>query len=159
GRDLNANYTHASVVTTGAGVTNWTGVTNIQGRPCHQHRHRQGGLYLTHNSWARVDIWRAPARLDNFASDAARVAATWSKHQAPKMPFSTRKAFMAGFGGSNFGTEAMKRCKVYYDNRNQDGGPESLHNNSVQKSMFCSMFVVACFQAAMSVNHATAEMN
>lgn len=87
------------------------------------------------------------------AADAAKVALKWSTHDdnAVGMEFAKDKAGACAFRSSFFGPAAKARAQFYRENKNREGGPVDFKNweRGTHKSMFCSMFVIACYQAVM----------
>ena len=159
GRSLRAEYVHAGLVTNNPALTKWN-VHQVSVAHAVSSGMTVQPLALSKvGGWFRVDIWRAPSHLMNVAQAAAQVASTWCGNaQSKHMQFSVRKAFMAGFGSSSYGQGAQDRVAEYQQYQGTLGGPPSLKNTAVNKSMFCSMFVVAAWQAALG-NSVTTEMN
>lgn len=155
GRDLHADYVHAGLVVQGGGISGWALHSVELAHAIVSGIQREQLRVSPPSGWGRVDIWRVPDRLAIAAQSAAQVAMRWSQFNAPKMSFSTRKAFMAGFGSSSFGSEAQRRVDEYQEYRDRPGGPPSLHDPAVSKSVFCSMFVVAVFQAVLGTRVAS----
>jgi len=93
---------------------------------------------------------------EQLAAAAGTVGATWSSSPADGaergMPFANRKSFCSVFGSPSFVWGAKKRATFYRLNKARPGGPQDEENRKEgrAKAMFCSMFVVACYQAAMS---------
>jgi hypothetical protein len=89
------------------------------------------------------------------AAAAGAVARTWSTGNAGGQiaQYSIRKALRAGFGSISFGPMAKARAAQYHAYAKQAGGPKGFSHD--KKEMFCSMFVVACYQAVGGVNSGT----
>lgn len=93
-----------------------------------------------------------------LAEAAGRVATTWARefHHGGQGPsqYSLRKAFNSAFRSSWYGPGAKERARKYRAARATDGGPASdkywglSGNKTDKKEWFCSMFVIACYQAA-----------
>jgi hypothetical protein len=159
GRNLRADYVHAGLVTNSPALTKWNVHQVSVAHAISAGMQLQNLALSKAGGWLRVDIWRAPNHLSNTAQAAAQVASTWCGNaQSKHMQFSVRKAFMAGFGSSSYGNGAQDRVTEYQNHQGTVGGPPSLKSTSVNKSMFCSMFVVAAWQAALG-NSVTTEMN
>lgn len=65
--------------------------------------------------------------------------------------YSRLKAFMSALGSHTFGPGASNRAALYRTYRNTIGGPtgdSSTADRPTKKGFFCSMFVIACYQAA-----------
>ena len=90
-----------------------------------------------------------------LAAGAGAVGATWSNSPANEaeigMPFANLKSLCSVFGRPSFDAGAKMRAAFYRLNRTRAGGPQDTKNQQQgrAKAMFCSMFVVACYQAAM----------
>jgi hypothetical protein len=86
---------------------------------------------------------------DHIADQAGEVAQTWAPlAQGSNMRYSAWKAFGSVFRSSSYGPAAKQRQALYRANRATQQGPQDLRDHHV-KSMFCSMFVIACYQAVM----------
>ncbi len=92
----------------------------------------------------------------DFGTLAGQVGAKWAEapEGAPRtgMPYATSKAILSAFSSSSFGSGAKQRAAFYRAARDKAGGPQDLKNMTEgrSKAMFCSMFVIACYQAVMS---------
>jgi len=92
---------------------------------------------------------------EQLAAEAGTVGATWSSKPADEnqlgMPFASSKSVCSVFGSPSFVWGAKDRAAFYRRNRSRAGGPQDEKNREQgrAKAMFCSMFVVACYQAAM----------
>ncbi len=88
-----------------------------------------------------------------YPAMAGRVGGTWSAPAAGlgAMPYSVPKGFLSAFQSSSYGPGAKQRADFYRANRDQVGGPADFKNlaDGRAKAMFCSMFVIACYQAVM----------
>ncbi|PVZ70616.1 hypothetical protein [Pelagibaculum spongiae] len=60
--------------------------------------------------------------------------------------YSARKAYRTFGRSSHYGSGAKQQAALYF--QHQDGSVPALHNETGIKQMFCSMFVVAIWQAA-----------
>lgn len=85
---------------------------------------------------------------------AGQVGATWTATEGlgrPGMVYSTPKGSVCAFGSSSFDSGARRRAAFYRANANTLGGPQDIGNmlEGRSKAMFCSMFVIACYQAVM----------
>lgn len=100
-------------------------------------------------------VFRMNTRHD-FPREAGQVGATWATRTDNTghdgMPYGSLKAFLSAFGSSSFGPDARHRAAFYRANRDREGGPQDFKNmhQGRAKAMFCSMFVIACYQAVMS---------
>ena len=99
-------------------------------------------------------VFRMKGEFD-FASRAGAVAETWTspdKTAPRKMVYATGKAICSAFQSSSFGSGAKQRAAFYRQHAATRGGPTDLQNmkQGRAKAMFCSMFVIACYQAVMS---------
>lgn len=101
---------------------------------------------------ARVFRMRNSAPLANAAH---AVAIKWTQG-ANTGKYSVSKALAPGFHSSSYGSGAKERARFYHSHRNTVGGPPGIKND--KKAMFCSMFVIACYQAALGENVAAAYM-
>ncbi|MDB5309171.1 MAG: hypothetical protein JWO38_3373 [Gemmataceae bacterium] len=86
--------------------------------------------------------------LDDVPPEAAGVALTWAPNSGSNLRYSISKAVGCAFRSSSFGSGAKKRAAFYRAHRNTRGGPPG-EDGGTFKSMFCSMFVIACYQAVM----------
>lgn len=88
-----------------------------------------------------------------IATDAAAVATKWATtdKQDVGMKFGNSKAGMCAFRSSSYGTGAKARAQLYRAEKDRVGGPQDWKNldRETHKAMFCSMFVIACYQAVM----------
>lgn len=87
-----------------------------------------------------------------LAAAAGTVGATWARGNDPKrsITYSKLKAFLAALSSSSYGPFAKIRSKEYREAKNTAGGPRSFNDPDAKKHMFCSMFVIACYQAALT---------
>jgi hypothetical protein len=72
------------------------------------------------------------------------------------MGYALGKATAPAFGLSTYGPAARERARFYHQHRNTAGGPPGVKHE--KKTMFCSMFVIACYQAALGEVHAATYM-
>ncbi len=92
---------------------------------------------------------------EQLAAAAGQVGATWSSGPSNEaengMPFASLKSVCSVFGSASFVRGAKERAAFYRLNKARAGGPQDEKNQKQgrAKAMFCSMFVVACYQAAM----------
>jgi hypothetical protein len=112
-----------------------------------------------HTGQLSVFRLRDQAVRDRLATRAGRVAITWATdllsrgYQHPSQ-YSMRKAFASIFGTSSYGSNARARAAKYRTHRATAGGPPSdmkwglSGNKTGKKEWFCSMFAIACYQAA-----------
>ena len=101
-----------------------------------------------------LQLFRQKGQFD-FAAEAGKVGATWAMaaEESPGgMPYATSKAFCSVLQGPSFGSGAKQRAAFYRQSKDRQGGPADLANmrDGRSKAMFCSMFVIACYQAVMS---------
>ncbi|MEO0971574.1 MAG: hypothetical protein AAFX85_00655 [Pseudomonadota bacterium] len=108
------------------------------------------------------------AYLNHVSNDAAAVARDWAMAH-PNRPnrirnakYSASKAFGSVFGSAKYGKQAKRRADTYAASVRRDGGgavearfggPQSTGRGASEdsfKGFYCSMFVVACYQAIMS---------
>lgn len=83
--------------------------------------------------------------IDKRAEEAAVVASRWTEGDN-NMPYAhLSKVVGAAFHFSGYTKEARKRAKFYAEHKNTRGGPPGTAQE--KKSMYCSMFVIACYQA------------
>lgn len=161
GRSLDASIVHAGIVTQGGSISNFAGIGQL--RVAHAltpSQPGQGGVVngqvilskdKNFGAYGRIDIWRPPAKLAWAAVFAGQVALRWAQpsNSGAKMQFSKRKVLTAAFGRANYGSGAQNRAMEYHNHRTTVGGPPSLHDPAVNKSVYCSMFVVAVLQAVL----------
>jgi hypothetical protein len=95
---------------------------------------------------AHVRIFRLKAAERQAARDAANVAACWCTK--PKGGYSNARAVAAALRPSFYGPFAMNLADHYHEHRNRDGGPPGLLVGT-GTDMFCTTFVIACYQAAL----------
>ena len=100
----------------------------------------------------RVFRMRSSAMLANAAHE---VALKWTQ-SVRNGGYSIKKALAPGFHSSSYGSGAKERARFYHSHRNTIGGPPGVKHD--KKEMFCSMFVVACYQAALGENMSAAYM-
>ena len=110
-------------------------------------------------SAGELRVYRLKEEQRSYAEQAHAVALKWTEPVAGK----TAGAYAAGkallgpaFGLSSYGPQARARAIVYHAYRNTAGGPPGLKHD--KKSMFCSMFVIACYQAALGDAHSARFM-
>jgi hypothetical protein len=154
GRGLDSSIIHAGIVTKGGDAfSSRIGFPNIMVTHAIATGIQTQRLDLIlRTGYRSALIYRPTGPLVGSAKQAAATAERWARPSAQhnRMAFATRKALMAGFGSSSYGAQAQQRAAEYHQYANTDGGPPSLHDNSVRtKSMFCSMFTVAVYQAAL----------
>jgi hypothetical protein len=101
---------------------------------------------------------------DDLAPRVAQVAARWANETRDAIGeghYSKWKAFTSAFRSHIYGPGAKARAKFYYDHGGDLGGPPSSNNEKAatgkKKEWFCSMFAIACFQAALYKNEAGHE--
>lgn len=83
---------------------------------------------------------------------AAEVALKWAPQKGSndrKLPFGKGKAFLSALRSSRYGDGAKARAAFFRQHKNTEGGPPGLASGAAEMSMFCSMFVISVFQAAM----------
>jgi hypothetical protein len=110
------------------------------------------------SQWAKgcsgtVQVFRLKI-LPGTAGAAAKVANNWAEKDDENnvgMKFSKSKGGLCALRSSMFGPGAKERAQFYRANKDRKGGPVDWKNweRGTHKSMFCSMFVVACYQAAL----------
>ena len=103
---------------------------------------------------------RDPATRGVLAARAGHVAITWAVDVLTRAPdaaekhYSKWKAFASILGTSHYGSNAQARAAKYRLHRDTAGGPPSdkswglSGNKTLKKEWFCSMFAIACYQAA-----------
>lgn len=79
----------------------------------------------------------------NLAGDTGLI---WTKGGGT---YKSSKALKSGFRSSKYGDDAKARAAIYRKYREAEGGPPS-RDGKEQKHWFCSMYVIACWQAAMA---------
>ncbi len=88
-----------------------------------------------------------------IAAEASAVARKWatSDRHDVGMKFANSKAGVCAFRSSSYGTGAKSRARFYRAEKDRQGGPQDFKNldRESHKAMFCSMFVIACYQAVM----------
>jgi hypothetical protein len=90
-------------------------------------------------------VYRMTAR--HWASKVAHeVALKWTSGPSTGT-YNVGKATNPAFHSSSYGSGARERARLYYQHRNTAGGPPGVKHD--KKSMFCSMFVIAVYQAAV----------
>lgn len=83
----------------------------------------------------------------SWAGKAAHdVALAWTDG-ATKGVYNTGKAANPAFHSSSYGSGARERARHYHLHRKTKGGPPGIKHD--KKSMFCSMFAIAVYQAAV----------
>ncbi|MCP3939922.1 MAG: hypothetical protein GY710_00365 [Desulfobacteraceae bacterium] len=103
---------------------------------------------------------------NGFAKEAQMVACRWAKPEDTKgIPYSIKKSLSPVFHTSSYGLQAQRRAQFYAKHKNTPLGPPSQAKYSVvppglrgKKGMFCSMFVIACYQAAIGVRLSSSLM-
>jgi hypothetical protein len=83
---------------------------------------------------------------------ASDIAQRWATGESGR--WNARKAVASALGSSSFGSGAKKRAAFYRANAKTQSGPPSADGEG-KKSWLCSMFVIACWQAAL--DEATTE--
>lgn len=118
-------------------------------------------VYLA-NHTGNIAVFRLKDGADTagLGTAAARVAATWANENAPfndaqvGASYSMWKAVSSAFSSHSFGPGARRRAAHYRAHRGTVGGPTSTtqfsRGKDKKKEWFCSMFVIACYQAAMA---------
>src|SRR5262245_46651139 len=91
-------------------------------------------------------------------ADAAAVALRWADDLARTLPFAPGKAFLSALRSSSYGSGAKARAAHFRQHRNTAGGPPGLNSGAAEMSMFCSMFVIACYQAALGDDAVTGQV-
>jgi len=90
--------------------------------------------------------------IDEVPPRAAQVARTWgpSEQGTSQMTYSAGNAGLSVFRSSSFGDGARQRAAWYRRYKDEVGGPPEFHKlEAGTAAMFCSMFVIACYQAVM----------
>lgn len=112
------------------------------------------------NSGGEAKIFRC--RYGGAGDDAATVARQWAPSgfdvQSRRMSFSAGKAFLSALRSSRYGSGAKARAANYRRHRARQGGPPDLGNGVADMTMFCSMFVIACYQAALGDDAVTGQV-
>ena len=94
-------------------------------------------------------VFRLNANYKDYAIAAGQVAEIWTRGGSENMPYAHwHKVMSPGFHNSDFGSGAKTRAQHYVNHKNTIGGPAGFKDGT-KKSMFCSMFVIACYQAAL----------
>lgn len=144
-----ANANHAAII------------TEVKGRTVFNMAHATSrGVQLVDidtyllNATGSCQLFRMKGEFD-FAPQAGKVGETWSNRDTNLpggMIYATGKGFCSAFQSSSFGSGAKSRAAFYRQNKAKQGGPADLANmmEGRAKAMFCSMFVIACYQAVMS---------
>jgi hypothetical protein len=91
-------------------------------------------------------------KIDDIPPRAAEVARTWgpTEDQASQMTYSAGNAGLSVFRSSSFGDGAKQRAVWYRRYKDTVGGPPEFQKlEAGTAAMFCSMFVIACYQAVM----------
>jgi hypothetical protein len=115
--------------------------------------------FFTNSGGRELRVYRfvPPGNTDtDLAARAGAVAARWANTLIGQggSAYSVPKALLAAFGRSAYGEKAALRVMKYRQHRNTIGGPPSdqlqfrAQQPVGQKEWFCSMFAIACFQAA-----------
>lgn len=158
GRNLDSSVTHIGIVTKGNDVSSSTiGIPEVRVTHAVNAGVVTEALFnILRFTYQSAMIFRS--NNPNEARAAAAVAALWGQQgsQGQKMQFAKRKAAMSVFGSAKYGSSAQQHAAEYAQYANTAGGPPSLHDPSNRsKAMFCSMFVVAVYQAALGAQAAT----
>jgi hypothetical protein len=83
----------------------------------------------------------------SWAGKAAQdVALAWTDGPSTGT-YNTAKAANPAFHSSSYGSGARERARYYHQHRRTRGGPPGVKHD--KKSMFCSMFAIAVYQAAV----------
>src|SRR5262249_2527192 len=108
----------------------------------------------------KVKIFRPWDPMGNIGEFAAKVARLWAPKddKMRKMPFSKSKGFLSALRSSSYDSGAKARAAQFRQYSNIEGGPPNLETGVGEKSMFCSMFVIACYQAVFTTDAATAPV-
>ncbi len=86
-----------------------------------------------------IFVYRCPER-EGLATLAAAIALNWSQ-DGRTQDYSTARATRSALGSAKFGKNAKRRAVKFAARR-------SKNTPTLQAGIFCSMFVVACYQAA-----------
>jgi hypothetical protein len=153
------SYAHAAIVLPAA----HQGVRIAHALPENEEEARQCGMargivvghlqtYFRRSGYVRAKAFRVASRMDQ-AIEAAEIASRWTEdfHPVGTSRFAAWKAFQAAFRSCSYGDDARQRAREFHACRKQQGGPASLHDpeNRRRRKVYCSMFVVACYQAAL----------
>lgn len=113
--------------------------------------HRKNLRFMCTGSSGTLQVYRSMIG-DAIAREAAQVASTWAKRIEGDMKFASDKAVSSAFQSSAYGPGAKQRAQFYRSARTHEGGPADWKDfvKKKHKSMFCSMFVLACYQAVMT---------
>ncbi len=113
-------------------------------------------LYLKdHGGSLAVFRMQADGNDFEYAIYAGAVARRWAAinrddNEVGESSYSSLKAFMSALGSSAFGPGASNRAALYRRHKDTYGGPPADRERPghTHKGFFCSMFVLACYQAA-----------
>lgn len=101
-------------------------------------------------------------RYGTAGAEAAQVARRWAPHtmevSAERMSFAKGKAFLSALRSSYYGPGAKARAARCRQHRDTEGGPHDLNANIADTSMFCSMFVISCYQAVLGDDAVTGQV-
>ncbi len=111
--------------------------------------HRKNLKFLCTGASGTLQVFRS--MIGTIAKEAADVARTWASRHEGTMKFASDKATSSAFQSSAYGPAAKQRAQFYRSARTHEGGPSDWKDfvEQKRKSMFCSMFVIACYQAVM----------
>lgn len=134
----NANFVHSLIYAGGTG---------------HSHSTNNGTKTELFNPKNGDVIFRAndPAAAERVADTAKR----WANEKGGE--YSKRKAIVSALGSSKFGSQAKARAEHYRTHVNTPGGPPA-KDASEKKHWFCSMFVIACWQAVLTEQETSDRM-
>ncbi len=95
------------------------------------------------HTWCSSDGEARPRETDREKAEAKKKA---------RLRYAKGKAGGSVFHRSYYGGKARKRADFYAEHKDTKGGPQDLKDveKGHHKSMFCSMFVIACFQAVLA---------
>lgn len=93
-------------------------------------------------------VYRSTSGLGGPASEVAKKWALPGAQKGGGMAYSVPAAGYSVFGSSSYGDGAKLRARIYRMMRGVQGGVPAFFGSL--SSTFCSAFVIACYQAAMS---------
>lgn len=135
-------------------VTQLSRAVQVEGKVAHANAKGAGQTYASYlENWGvEVQAFR-PRNLNAEAlAQVGQVACAWASDILvdPILPYAAGKAVASAFRSSSYGSGAKQRARLYRQHKETKGGPPAMHDENAHKSMFCSMFVVAVYQAALS---------
>ena len=135
---------HAGIVCPGPDGYDLAHATNESGV------HRKNLKFLCSRASGTLQVFRLMIG-DTIPKEAAEVARTWAPRIDGEMEFAPGKATLSAFHNSGYGPAARARAQFYRSARTHAGGPSDFKDfvRGTRKTMFCSMFVIACYQAVM----------